>query len=77
MDFFLESMSEPVLARAGAAASVDATPRPRSRALRSACIFTHRCGVVTGAWRAAATDAIAQSASIIVAVLLGAHAGNA
>ena len=81
MDFFFESMSEPVRAKAGVT-SVDATPTPPwSRARRSACSFTHRCVGVTGAWRdtTIVTYAIAQSvlrASIIVAVLLGAHAGN-
>ena len=81
MDFFFESIKDPVRARAGVATVIDATPRPRSSARRSACSFTHRCVGVTGAWRdvTIVTYAIAQSvlrASIIVAVLLGAHAGN-
>ena len=78
MDFFFESIKDPVRARAGVATVIDAAPRPRSSARRSACARSavgHRCGVVTGAWRAAATarDASAQMvlcASMVVEVLL-------
>ena len=84
MDFFFESINDPVRANAGVMKSAGATPRPRSRALRSACArsaVAHRCVGVTGAWRdmTIVTYAIAQSvlrASIIVAVLLLPHAGN-
>ena len=63
----MESMSEPVRARAGVATVIDATPRSSAR--RSACArsaVAHRCGVVCGAWRATATPRDAKPTQSVV-----------